>query len=190
MAVFTKLVKARKLLQNKNIKQSGKNDFSKYSYYELKDFLPHINLLFEEIGLCGIVSFTDELATLTIHDIEDSTSVIFTSPMSSANLKGCHPVQNIGAVETYQRRYLYMTALEIVESDVLDKTTTEQPTEEVDPKKRDALIKSVEESAIKGSKAMGEYWTALPIEDQRLIGTAEKKRIYQIAQEHDNGTTK
>jgi hypothetical protein len=40
--------------------------------------------------------------------------------MGSAALKGCHEVQNIGAVETYQRRYLWVAALEIVEHDALD----------------------------------------------------------------------
>jgi hypothetical protein len=45
------------------------------------------------------------------------------SPMGSASLKGCHEVQNIGAVETYQRRYLWVAALEIVEHDALDATT-------------------------------------------------------------------
>ena len=42
--------------------------------------------------------------------------------MKDATLKGAHPIQNLGAVETYQRRYLYMTAFEIVEADVLDAT--------------------------------------------------------------------
>ena len=46
-----------------------------------------------------------------------------TSPMGSAALKGCHEVQNIGAVETYQRRYLWVTAMEIVEHDALDAST-------------------------------------------------------------------
>ena len=39
---------------------------------------------------------------------------------------GCHEVQNIGAVQTYQRRYLYTTALAIVESDALDATTAKE----------------------------------------------------------------
>jgi hypothetical protein len=43
--------------------------------------------------------------------------------MGSAALKGCHEVQNVGAVETYQRRYLWVTAMEIVEHDALDATT-------------------------------------------------------------------
>jgi len=40
--------------------------------------------------------------------------------MSTAALKGCHEVQNLGAVQTYIRRYLWVAALEIVESDVVD----------------------------------------------------------------------
>ena len=40
--------------------------------------------------------------------------------MSSAALKGCHEVQNLGAVQTYIRRYLWVTALEIVEHDAID----------------------------------------------------------------------
>ena len=40
--------------------------------------------------------------------------------MSELTLKGAHPIQNLGAIETYKRRYLYLTAYEIVESDYLD----------------------------------------------------------------------
>jgi hypothetical protein len=43
--------------------------------------------------------------------------------MGSAALKGCHEIQNIGACETYCRRYLWVAALEIVEHDALDATT-------------------------------------------------------------------
>ena len=37
-------------------------------------------------------------------------------------MKGAHAIQNLGAVETYQRRYLYLAAFEIVENDGLDAT--------------------------------------------------------------------
>jgi hypothetical protein len=40
--------------------------------------------------------------------------------MADANLKGCYPIQNLGAVETYTRRYLWVSAMEIVEHDALD----------------------------------------------------------------------
>jgi hypothetical protein len=69
------------------------------------------------------VSFDKDIATMTIVDLESNTNMEITSPMGSAALKGCHEVQNIGAVETYQRRYLWVAALEIVEHDALDATT-------------------------------------------------------------------
>ena len=132
MSVHKKLMEARIKLQNTKLTKSGHNKFAGYKYFELGDFLPEIQKIFKEIGLCDVISFTQDLATMVVYDVEDGTSVTFTSPMGSAQLKGCHEVQNIGAVETYQRRYLYVTALAIVEHDALDATTGSAP---VEPKK-------------------------------------------------------
>jgi hypothetical protein len=113
-------MQARIALQNAPLKKSGHNKFAGYSYFELGDFIPTINQIFKEIGLCGVVSYDTEIASLTITDVDDGTSIVITSPMADANLKGCHPIQNLGAVETYTRRYLWVTAMEIVEHDALD----------------------------------------------------------------------
>jgi hypothetical protein len=118
--VHKKLMQARIALQNAPLKKSGHNKFAGYSYFELGDFIPTINQIFAEIGLCGVVSYDAEIASLTITDVDDGTNIIITSPMADANLKGCHPIQNLGAVETYTRRYLWVTAMEIVEHDALD----------------------------------------------------------------------
>jgi hypothetical protein len=118
--VHKKLMQARILLQNAPLKKSGHNKFAGYSYFELGDFIPTINQIFNEIGLCGVVSYDTEIASLTITDTDDGTNIVITSPMADANLKGCHPIQNLGAVETYTRRYLWVTAMEIVEHDALD----------------------------------------------------------------------
>jgi hypothetical protein len=121
--VYQKLQTARIKLQSMTLKKSGHNKFAGYQYFELGDFLPTINEIFHSLGLCSVVSFDNELATLKIVDVETGGMIRFTSPMAEAQLKGCHPIQNLGAVETYQRRYLYVTALEIVEHDALDATT-------------------------------------------------------------------
>ena len=121
--VYAKLQKARMMLQAAPIKKSGHNKFANYHYFELGDFLPTINGIFHELGLCSVISFDKELATLRIIDTDNGGCITFTSPMAEANLKGTHPIQNLGAVETYSRRYLYVTALEIVEHDALDATT-------------------------------------------------------------------
>ena len=115
-----KLQKARIKLQHTELKKSGHNKFAGYKYFELGDFLPAIQSIFFELKLCPIVSFGTELATLRIIDTENGGCVTFTSPMAEAQLKGCHPIQNLGAVETYSRRYLYVTAMEIVEHDSID----------------------------------------------------------------------
>jgi hypothetical protein len=119
--VYTKLMEARLRLHSIDLKKSGHNKFAGYKYFELGDFLPTVQNIFSQLGLCGVVSYDTELAKLTITDGTDS--IVITSPMGSAALKGCHEVQNIGAVETYQRRYLWVTAMEIVEHDVLDAVT-------------------------------------------------------------------
>jgi hypothetical protein len=122
MTVHRKLMEARVRLQSTELKKSGLNKFAGYSYFELGDFIPAIQQIFYDIGLCGIVSFKSDYAELAIYDTEDGTMVMITSPMAEANLKGAHPIQNLGATESYQRRYLWMTALEIVEHDVIDST--------------------------------------------------------------------
>jgi hypothetical protein len=120
MGVHKKLMEARIALQSAPLKKSGHNKFAGYQYFELGDFLPTINQIFSKVGLCGVVSFDKELATLTITDTDDNSEIKLTSPMADANLKGCHPIQNLGAVETYTRRYLWVSAMEIVEHDALD----------------------------------------------------------------------
>ena len=120
MGVHKKLMEARIALQAAPLKKSGHNKFAGYQYFELGDFLPTINQIFSKVGLCGVVSFDKELATLTITDTDDNSEIKLTSPMADANLKGCHPIQNLGAVETYTRRYLWVSAMEIVEHDALD----------------------------------------------------------------------
>ena len=120
MKVYNKLMQARLTLHSTELKKSGLNKFAGYRYFELSDFIPAIQKIFASLGLCGIISYGKEIATLTITDMEDGSQVQITSPMSTAALKGCHEVQNLGAVETYIRRYLWVTALEILESDAVD----------------------------------------------------------------------
>ena len=128
MSVYKKLMAARLELQGRKLNKSGHNKFAGYKYFELGDFLPSIQEIFAKQGLCGVVSFLPDVAVLTITDMEDGSYIHVNSPMSSAALKGCHEVQNLGAVQTYLRRYLWVTAMEIVEHDALDAVTgAEEP---------------------------------------------------------------
>lgn len=121
--IYSKMQKARCEFQEKPLKKSGWNSFSNFAFFELKDVQPTINALLEKYNMCSLMSFGNDLATLTIINSENpEEKMVFTSPMSTAKLKACHEVQNLGAVETYIRRYLWFAAFEIVESDGLDAT--------------------------------------------------------------------
>lgn len=128
MSVYKKLMAARLELQSRKLNKSGQNKFAGYSYFELADFLPTVQEIFAKHDLCGVISYGTEIARLTIVDMsENGGSIEVTSPMSSAALKGCHEVQNLGAVQTYIRRYLWVAAMEIVEHDALDSSKPMEP---------------------------------------------------------------
>lgn len=120
MSVHKKLMAARVKLQSVEMKKSGLNKYAGYSYFELGDFIPHVQVIFNDLGLCGVVTFNTEYAQLCITDVDDGTVIVVTSPMAAAELKGAHPIQNLGAVLSYQRRYLWMAAMELVEGDAVD----------------------------------------------------------------------
>jgi ERF superfamily len=120
MKVYQRLNEARNQFHKLKLKKTGLNKFAGYQYFELSDFLIPALEVFKENGLCAFISFGEALATMTIVDIADGSSIQLTSPMAEAQLKGCHPIQNLGAVETYTRRYLWVAALEIVEHDAID----------------------------------------------------------------------
>jgi hypothetical protein len=131
MNVYKKLQTARIKLLNTKLNKSGYNSFSKYNYFELEDFIPAIQKICDEVGLCGVVSFTPDLAYLNIYDTESEGVIVFSSPMSTIALKGVHEVQNLGAIHTYLRRYLWVNAFEIVEHDALDAVSGKQEPKEV-----------------------------------------------------------
>jgi hypothetical protein len=176
MSAYAKLMTARIELQSQTLKKSGHNKFANYSYFELGDFLPVIQTIFHKHKMAGVVSFGAELATLTIVDLEDNSQVVITSPMSSAALKGCHEVQNLGAVQTYIRRYLWVAALEIVEHDAIDSAPPKEA-----PSKPSRAIRSRNEvetlvKAATSPELLTTVWKALLPE--------ERKMVREIAAEH------
>ena len=132
MSIYAKLAQARVKLQKENLKKTGNN--RSFKYFELKDFLPRVNEIFDELKMCAVVRYTSELATLTIYDCEKDESIEFTSPMVQKALPSGTEIQNLGAIQTYQRRYLYLTALEIVEDDLVDSI----PPEKTEQKKQES----------------------------------------------------
>lgn len=121
MNIYEKIISVKSELIKEGVKKTGENKFSHYSYFELSGFMPTIIRKCEELKLFTVVSFSSESAKMEIINAEKPEEKIeISSPMSTADLKGCHEVQNLGAVQTYLRRYLYMAAFDIVVDDEID----------------------------------------------------------------------
>lgn len=130
MNIYQKLIAARKRFQEMDVKKSGVNKFAEFKYFELADIVPAKTHIFAELGLVDCVTFTPEEATLCLFNADKPDEMIpFMSPMRplsvvSQNGKNkMNELQGLGAEETYQRRYLYMMALDIVEADSFDATS-------------------------------------------------------------------
>lgn len=138
--VYQKLNKARGIFHESEIKKTGKNAFAGYSYFELSDFVVPALRIFSEVGLTPVIRFGASEAVMDIiNSDKPEEKISITSPMSEAALKGCHPVQNLGAVESYIRRYLWTAALELIEHDAIDRSepVTQESKKEVKQEKKE-----------------------------------------------------
>jgi hypothetical protein len=156
--VYQKLLEARVLFMEEDVKKSGKNMKMSYKYFELQDIVLVALPIFQKVGLVPLVNFTNEVATMTLVNVDKPDEFIhFNSPMReidpivSAKTGGevTNAIQRLGSVETYQRRYLYMVALDIVESDAIEAATGDnpppapKPTAPVTPEKRQEVTKTL-----------------------------------------------
>lgn len=128
MNVYQKLLKARATFLKSEVTKSGKNMQLAFKYFELDDIVPIATRIFEEIGLISIVSFSEDIARMTITNIDNPEEMIlFTAPfkplepiVSNTGKKATNEMQALGSSITYMRRYLYMIALDICEPDEID----------------------------------------------------------------------
>jgi hypothetical protein len=126
--IHAKLNQARAVFHAQKHEKSGENKYANYFYFELSDFLPDALKAFADAGLCAVITFGADFARMKIVDVETGVVETIETPMSTAALKGCHPVQNLGAVQTYLRRYLWSAAIELVEADKVDASVKEDET--------------------------------------------------------------
>lgn len=178
MNVYEKLTEARVRFQELAVKKSGQNKFAGYSYYELSDILPVINKLANEMKFAVAIAYESDDSIWALHFIDSETGerITFTAPHSTAQLKGCHEVQNLGAAMTYIKRYLYQNAFEIVEADALDSTMN--PNDQPLPRKQ--APKEVEPDYKALAKKLSEKLGLVPEEKDILWDVAGKnlKEMY------------
>jgi len=174
MNVYQKLNIARSRFHTSKLKKSGHNKFANYYYFELGDFIiPALNI-FDEVGLTSVISFGKDMATMTIINMSiPEEQIVISSPMSTAALKGCHEVQNLGAVQTYIRRYLWVAALEIVEHDALDATTGRKGDAPIITPKGNPVVNEEDE----------EFLREMAASCEELVGVGKAKEASEMLEE-------
>ena len=123
MSASDKIQKAKNCF--KDIKESGRNNYQKFSYLETKDIFPIIRTICDKFKLK--TQFDRDMwndnpvMKLTITDQEDNTSekFIVNIPEINTNDPGKY-MQDVGRVQTYAMRYLYIQAFEIAVPDEID----------------------------------------------------------------------
>lgn len=126
--VYQRLLMARSKFLDANVEKSGKNMHLSFKYFELEDIVPTAIRIFNEVGLISVVNFTSDVATMEIINTENpDESVSFVAPfnqiapiVSNTGKQATNEMQALGSSITYMRRYLYMIALDICESDSID----------------------------------------------------------------------
>lgn len=126
--VYQKLIKAREQFLNADVQKTGKNMHLSFKYFELDDIVPTAIRIFATVGLVPVVNFTTDTATMTIVNTDNpEDTVAFVAPfnqiapiVSNTGKQATNEMQALGSSITYMRRYLYMMALDICESDSIN----------------------------------------------------------------------
>lgn len=171
ISVLQKLQQARVMLQNKKLKKTGFNPFQKFNYFELGDFLPQINEIFNELKLYSHFNLYGDKAKLVIICTETNEQVQFTTPIQQ--VKENAKMQDIGAIHTYSKRYLYYNALEIIENDLID--CKDQSTQQ-----KDSINQNVKKTAKKEMPQPTKQPATQKAPQQNLISTEQKEILINL----------
>ena len=168
IGLHTRMSLIKMELSKCKIPKSGHNKFSGFHYHELTDFMPFINELNVKHGVNAYPKFLkhEGICVLTLinsDDKEDFYDVIIPYVDAEMLSKGggasvVDAIQRLGSTITYNRRYLYQSAYDIVESDGVDSLPPnepqKQPTPEAKPQKKECNQATFEK--IKAKVSAGE----------------------------------
>jgi len=123
--IYKKIQRGKRIFLEAGIKPTGRNTFQKYNYLEMKDIEPTILDVCEELQLSTRFVFSATSANLIIRDEEDSREVYYSLPLPEVKVDDARKaMQEIGSIQTYAMRYLYIQAFEIVVTDTIDNRNT------------------------------------------------------------------
>lgn len=100
--------------------KTGYNKFTKFNYFQLDDFEPVLEKLCSDYGIVTFFNFSpDSASMIVVNSDAPDQSISVMSPVAITEKTG-NAMQDIGSMQTYARRYLFMSFFGITESDTLD----------------------------------------------------------------------
>ena len=120
-----KIIKIKNRLYAEKIEKTGKNTFQNFNFFELRDFLPRLIQFMNEEEINDQFTIENNEAILILNYKEEKNTykipfVMFDTPLNKAGKESMQPIQYLGALNTYYKRYLYLNAFSIAENDVID----------------------------------------------------------------------
>lgn len=120
-----KIIKIKNRLYAEKIEKTGKNTFQNFNFFELKDFLPRLIQFMNEEEINDQFTIENNEAILILNYKEEKNTykipfVMFDTPLNKSGKESMQPIQYLGALNTYYKRYLYLNAFSIAENDVID----------------------------------------------------------------------
>ena len=198
--IHARMAEIKKELSETKIAKSGHNKFAGFKYHELSDFIEIVNKLNQKHGVNDVVNIdkANNQCSLTLYNVDDSKDyLIVTTPYEEAEMlaKGggaskVDKIQRMGSTITYNRRYLYMTAYNIQESDGVD--SQEPVDEKPQPKKetKPAPKTISNENFAKGlAKVQSGEIFVFDLEDKLkgyTLTTEQKQQIEQLKENEKN----
>lgn len=120
--IHKKIQRGKRMFLDANLKPTGWNSFQKYKYFEMKDILPTLLDVCEELNMSTRFVFTSTSANLVIRDEDDESEVWYSQQIPEVNVPDARKaMQEIKSIQTYAMRCLYIQAFEIVEADSIEK---------------------------------------------------------------------
>ena len=205
MNLYQKVAKIKGEMSSMKFSKTGRNSFTKFNYFQLDDFEPTLEKLCSQYGIVTYFMFALDVARMVVVDADDPTQKIeVDSPVDVSFGKTSSKMQDIGAMQTYARRYLFMSFFGITESDFLDEVAgmdtpkSEDDVEHVTQDKSEAVKKS-DANADKKKSTAYQVWRRLlnmngfdskkPLENEENKASMDKARdVMRARYGKDNAT--
>ena len=120
MNLYHKIAKIKGEMAKAKLPKTGYNGYTKFNYFQLDDFEPILEKLCSDYGVVTFFQFGIDFASMIVVNADNPEQNVEIKCPASISGKTGNAMQDIGAMQTYARRYLFMSFFGITESDTLD----------------------------------------------------------------------